>query len=178
MSSHSIFYFISKFPNLFISKITKCILIFELVTELSPIQQRGNKSCYIVMNASWILFVVNCSLGSFYEDGKCKPCDEGTYQDGEGQSTCKLCRSSNRNGSSAIYLTQCKGKQWIKDCEDKVYMTPIQFYTTMTQREERKCTWHRFGSVMTTKCFLLPMVFIYIHSYITQIIFNKVISLI
>ena len=56
---------------------------------------------------------VNCPKGTRYRLslGKCEPCGQATYQDEEGQQSCKLCPPDTTTVSvGAIEQGQCQGE--------------------------------------------------------------------
>lgn len=61
--------------------------------------------------------VVACSVGMFYDEksATCKFCERGTYQDKEGQTSCKQCPQVKLGIGiiGAVSITQCTGTQSI-----------------------------------------------------------------
>ena len=52
---------------------------------------------------------VACSLGTYYKEGRCEKCPQGTYQDEEGQNSCKQCPTDSENMRGAKSVWECKG---------------------------------------------------------------------
>lgn len=57
---------------------------------------------------------MSCSVGTYHDKntGQCKVCARGTYQDKEGQTTCKTCMHVHLGIGilGAVNITQCTSK--------------------------------------------------------------------
>lgn len=65
------------------------------------------------INCKYNFVLVSCSVGMFYDEntGTCKFCGRGTYQDKEGQTSCKRCPQVKLGIGimGAVNITQCTG---------------------------------------------------------------------
>ena len=56
----------------------------------------------------FVILTVSCAVGTYFSEGECKPCAEGTYTDTEAQTSCTNCLVG--------YTTEGPGAQSENEC--------------------------------------------------------------